>query len=203
MKLSILIEDFLFHCEVERGLAPHTIDSYRHDLKQFISFVGARSSAGKSLRADRVRAFLTDMTRHRGLSASTVRRRLACLKSFARFAAQRHALANPFSDWRPTIKKPKRLPRALPKSDMVDLLSSNKHESDPETKFALFVLSCTGLRISELCALKVKDISPCGEIIRVLGKGSKDRIVYLTNEQVRTEMKHRRLERLTVAVQRP
>ena len=196
MKLQTLFDDFLFHCEVERGLSAHTVDSYRHDLNQYVVFLAGRDSIGRALSTTQLKEFLTDMSRRRNLSASTVRRRLACLKALSKFAAERFSIKNPFNDWAPKIKRAKRLPRALPRADIAKLLKPKDPNKDPEVTFALSVLGSTGLRISELCALTASDVSTKGDELRVHGKGSKDRIVYLTHYAVQKEMRNRRTERL-------
>lgn len=195
MELSILTKDFLFHCSVERGLGALTVDSYRHDLKQFSNFCGPRVTAAKALRTDNLKRFLEDMTRRRKLSPNTVRRRLACLKSLAKFAYERHAILNPFNDWSPRIRTAKTLPKALARSDIAKLVCPNSTFHDEEVAFALLVFGATGLRISELCGLTVRDVSERGDVIRVVGKGAKDRIVYLTHSKLMSQMRARRRER--------
>lgn len=196
MKLQTLFDHFLFHCEVERGLSVHTVDSYRHDLNQYAVFLDGRNSIGRALNAEQLKAFLTDMSRRRNLSPSTVRRRLACLKALSRFAAERFAVKNPFNDWAPKIKRTKRLPRAIPRNDIAKLLKPKDPNKDPEVTFILSVLGVTGLRISELCALTAYDVSARGDELHVKGKGSKDRLVYITHKAIQKEMRDRRKQRL-------
>ena len=195
MKLTTLTEDFLFHCEVERGLSAHTVDSYRHDLNQFTQYVGDKSKAKPALKPEKLKSFLTDMSRRRGLAVSTLRRRLACLKALTRFANERYAMPDPFETWQPKIKQPNRLPQTLPRSEVSQLLSPASKDADGEITFALLVLGSTGLRISELCSMKVADVSPTGDVIRVKGKGAKDRVVFLTHERIQQYMRRRRHER--------
>lgn len=197
MKLRILIEDFLFHCEVERGLSENTVDSYGHDLNQFTLFVPDQATVKQALCETQLKLFLTDMSRRRKLSSSTVRRRLACLKALARYASERHGVLNPFKNWSPRIKRAKRLPKVLPKSDVAKLLSSHNGDGDPEIRFILMVIGVTGLRISELCALRAKDVSTGGDVMRVHGKGAKDRVVYLTHRSVKNKMRERRAARIS------
>lgn len=136
------------------------------------------------------------MSRRRKLSANTIRRRLACLKVLSKFAAQRFAIPNPFQDWRPQIKKPRILPKALPRSELAKLVSPSASFHDEEVAFALLVLGATGLRISELCNILVRDVSEKGDVIRVQGKGIKDRIVCLTHRKLSLKMRTRREQRL-------
>lgn len=196
MNLQTLFDQFLFYCEVERGLSAHTVDSYRHDLNQFALFLQGKSTIEQALNADQLRRFLSDMSQRRNLSSSTIRRRLACLKSLASFASGRFSVRNPFDDWTPTIKRTKRLPRVLQRTDVAKLISPTGSNFDEEIVFTLLVLGETGLRVSEFCALTVRDVSPAGDVIRVLGKGNRDRVVYLTHGSVLKEMRRRRTARL-------
>ena len=197
MKLQTLFDHFLFHCEVERGLSANTIESYRHDLNQYAAFLRGHTPIKQALNAKQFRAFLTDMSRNRNLSSNTVRRRLACLKALSKFASERFAIKDPFKDWVPKIKRTKRLPRTLTRAEVAKLLKPTDPERDPEVTFALSVLGITGLRISELCSLTASDVSASGDELRVFGKGSKDRIVYLTHEGVQRKMRTRRHDRIT------
>ncbi|MEM9376402.1 MAG: tyrosine-type recombinase/integrase [Pseudomonadota bacterium] len=203
MKLNQLTREFYFHCEVERCLSAHTVDAYRHDLDQYLRFMKVDVSVEKALEPDSLKAFLTDMRVRRGLSASTIRRRLACLKAMSRYAEEHHSMTNPFKDWRPKIKRPKRLPRALQQSDVIQLLGSPSRMGDDDTAFATMVLGATGLRVSELCAITAADVTEDGGSIRVTGKGTKDRIVYLTNPRLMARMSSRRLMRLTDGASAP
>lgn len=196
MKLNTLIQEFLFYCEVERGLAAHTVVSYRHDLSQFEDFVGSGRSAEQTLNQPKLQDFLSDMARRRNLSTSTIRRRLACIKSLARFSQDRFGVTSPFIAWNPQIKRSKRLPKALSQTEIRTLLSADHAEKDPELVFALMVLGATGVRVSELCGLKVDDVCATGDTIKVRGKGSRERFVYLTHHQTTREMKERRKLRL-------
>jgi len=181
MKFSKLVLEFEFHCEVERGLSAHTVDAYRNDLRQYQLFLAKDTSTSIALNAEHLKAFLNDMKNRKGLSAGTIRRRLACLKGMASFASDQHAIPNPFNEWRPRIKRARRLPRALPRMDVARLVSHGASLLDQETAFVVLILSATGLRISELCAIQVCDVSDDGSAVRVTGKGARDRFVYIAH----------------------
>lgn len=188
MLIPTLTNDYLKYCTVERRFSAHTVDAYQHDLKQFVLFVGRNVCATKALSVDRVQEFYADMSDRRQLSSSTIRRRLACLQGLARFGLERHGIENPFVEWRPRMKRAKRLPKALPRSSVSELIGVEYTSDQSETVFAATIIIATGLRVSELCAIRVSDVTDDGAAIRVFGKGSKDRVVYLSHPELTGEL---------------
>ncbi len=181
-----LRDTFIFHCTVERRLSSNTVLAYKSDLKDFKLF---HSSAVDTdfLSQDAIKKYLEHMTTERELSATTVKRRIASLKRFASFCHETYGLPSPFQNWQPIIRQPKRLPRALSAQEVRSLLKSTASASTqtPSTSLIIIVLCATGLRISELCNLKLKDISKNGSTIHVSGKGARDRIVYIGDKTLR------------------
>lgn len=110
------IDTFLFECEVERRLSDHTVRAYRSDLTDFMRCAG-RALTVDQLSPDVMKSYLSDMIVRRSHSASTARRRIACLKAFCRHVTSTHGGDNPFKEWSPSLKNPKRLPRALSRDD--------------------------------------------------------------------------------------
>ena len=199
MLFSKLILDFEFHCDIERGLSSHTVSAYRHDLHQYRIFLPSDAEVEQALDVKNLKGFLNDMRSRRGLSLGTIRRRLACLKGLASFASDRLSIVNPFNDWKPRIKRPRRLPRALTRGDVSLLVSRSEDPIELETTFAVLALGATGLRVSELCSIRVCDVSDDGTAIRVTGKGSRDRYVYLVHPSLVAELVSRKRERSAVA----
>ena len=197
MQVNEMAKDYLFYCSFERLLSHNTISAYRSDLESFVDFVIKRKDAGK-LDVDVIRSYLAYMVDRVHLSASTIRRRVACLKGFFKFAAERHDFENPFRDWSPILKRPRRLPRAISCSDVHALIDSTESLSKihSETIFAVLAIISTGVRVSELCAMRVKDVSVDGEAIHIRGKGARDRIVYVSDEELRANFANRRERRL-------
>jgi len=106
-----------------------------------------------------------------------------------------NGLDDPFEMWKPKLPRRKRLPRALAREESVILLRSlsasddglAERESQMQAAFRLIV--ATGIRVGELCALRISDISPDCAVIRIHGKGSKDRIAYVTDPSLTSAMK--------------
>jgi len=199
MKFADLALEFEFSCAVEKGLSANTVEAYRADLRQYLRYLEGDALAVDALRVENLKAFLGDMKNRQGLSASTLRRRIACLQGVAGFASESYGISNPFDGWKPRIKRARRLPRTIPQSEVARLVSQKSDPFGGETAFAVLILSATGLRVSEFCAIKVGDVSEDGTTIRVLGKGSSDRIVYVTHPVLAMELGNRRRARMIVS----
>ena len=190
-----IIKEFLLYCEVERRLAANTVQSYRSDLRHYQDFLAYSKTLANNQAC--AKEYLRHLLIIQGLSTTTARRRMACLRAFYAFAADRHKWVNPFSNWSPELKRPKRLPRALSREDVQTLVKSNKNiPIDDVTRFAIVLISATGVRVSELCAILLRDVVADGSAIRIFGKGSKERVVYIGSDALKLELKVWRDERL-------
>lgn len=184
MKYFARVAEFLRACEIECQYSPHTLKAYKSDLAHFTRFLDNQTAENP---IDVLKAYLVHMHAQEMLSVSTLRRRIATLKSYAKFVNEREAWENPFESWKPLLKPPKRLPKILPKTSVKRLVRVDESEQDifRETAIAVMLISGTGVRVSELCAIDCADIEPDASRIRIRGKGSKDRFVYLTNGSLR------------------
>lgn len=195
MSLGGIVEDYLFQCSIERRLSANTVHAYRCDLRQFTDFLerGEKAQSVKTLKR-----YLAFMLEEAGLSIATARRRIACLQGFFKFADENGVMENPFRNWSPSLKLPRRLPRAVPCTDIRTLIHSSNDETDIEadTVFAVLVFSATGIRVSELCAVRAIDVSTDGSAVQVFGKGSRDRIVYVSDQNLRRCLAERRSQRM-------
>lgn len=174
------LETFERHLLAECNAAPNTVRAYLADLRQFAEFCSRRSAAGLDVRKigqEDVRAFLAwSMRAHRKSSAA---RKLSSIKRFFSFLERCGAvLANPASSVL-TPKQDKRLPAHLTVDDVFRLLDAVAGDSPAQARDrAIFeVLYSCGLRVSELVGLDWADIDERLEMVRVRGKGGKERIV--------------------------
>ena len=170
---------FLDYLQVECGLALNTRLAYRRDLCRFISRLG--ESAG-----DLARLTTTDVERFlrrchdEGLSASSTGRALAAVRTFCRYLVVNRALARDVSAVVVPPKKWNRLPAVLGDEHVRRILSAPSDEQDAHAlrdRAILTLLYATGMRASELAGLCVRDVNFNLGIVRVMGKGSKERIV--------------------------
>jgi integrase/recombinase XerD len=178
-----LIDEFCDALWLEDGLARNTLDSYRRDLKQFADWLEARGL--ELLAADQ--AAIQDYLAHRFRAkarASTAARLLSALKRFYRNAIRQNAIHADPTLRIDTPKLPRPLPKTLSEADVERLLAAPALE-DPlglRDRAMLEVLYASGLRVSELVTLKVPQVSRDMGVVRVFGKGSKERLVPLGEE---------------------
>lgn len=186
MNSGVVCEAFLNYCKVEKALTEHTLAAYRHDIKAF-SDNKFDEAFDCWLTVDRVKGFIDLSLNTHQHQRSTIKRRLACLKKLSSFAHTNYGFEDVFKEWSVSIKLPKNLPRCLDIEEVRALVSDNTNrtsttEVDQETAFQVMLLSATGLRVSELCAIKVRDVASDGTSIYISGKGAKERRVYLGNK---------------------
>jgi site-specific recombinase XerD len=208
MQFCVPIDEFLRFCELERRLSAHTLAAYRADLNDFCRWIRASMGPMKSgqvaavagavagdISAAILKDYLEDMVGARRLSVATVRRRFACLRAFFRRAAAREGMADPFANWRPLLPRRKRLPRTLSRSETRFLLAGRAVNAAPrsssEAPFRLIVrlLVATGMRVGELCRLRIEDVAPDGSVLRIHGKGARDRVAYVTDASLRQDLR--------------
>lgn len=193
MEICAAIDDFLQYCAVERRLSENTLQAHTYDLADFRMWLAA-STLISDICPDTLKAYLQVMVAERKLAAATVRRRFACLRAFFRRFADLGVFSDPFSGWRVTLPRRKRLPRALSRGEVTSLLSHSarpnkgSNPSERELAAAIRLMVATGLRVGELCKLRVEDISPDGAALRVYGKGSRDRVAYIADRTLRVEL---------------
>ncbi|HKT33974.1 MAG TPA: tyrosine recombinase XerC [Nitrospira sp.] len=177
------IRAFITFLRTEQRASPETLRNYASDLRQLHRFLVSRGLASSpidpgSLSTDAVRAYLQWLDRNGGKPASLARK-LAAIKSFYRYLTRRRLLSrNPVEGMR-TRKQPKSLPRVLTKDDANALMSFPAGEAvgSLRDRALLETLYSTGARVSELVALDVGDVRDSERLVRLQGKGRKERIV--------------------------
>ncbi len=177
-----LVEAFATYLEGERNSSPRTLINYRHALAQFRRF--RPEATWRAATTDDFRAFLFDLMK-RNRSRASIRLTCSALRSFYKFLLERKSLpVNPLASLL-LPKAEKLLPAFLTQRQVVDLLEAPLRAPVEKQATAwahlrdaamLELLYSAGLRISELAALNVNDIDPYSETLRVIGKGSKERV---------------------------
>lgn len=170
------IEKFTNYLAVEKNSSPHTITNYTVDLRGFELFLGEKdiSSVDHLL----LRKFLADL-RAKNYSKRTVARKLASLRSFFRFLYREgHIKTNPITAIS-TPKLDKKLPVVLDEGKVAKLVQSPSEDdlAGLRDRAILETLYSAGVRVSELVGLDVRNVDLIGEVIKVLGKGSKERMI--------------------------
>jgi integrase/recombinase XerC len=164
------------HLSAERSFSAHTRRAYAADLRQLAAFLGPDADPARVAKAD-VRAFLADC--HRRLSAATVGRKLAALRSFFGWAVRTGLRAADPSLGLPAPRTPRRLPRPLPVDDCHQLAEAGRAGARARDLAMVEVLYGGGLRVAELCGLTLADVDLARGELRVLGKGNRERVVPL------------------------
>jgi len=178
-----LARAYLDYLRDERNASPRTLDNYRRALSKAAAFLA--TVTWRQADADSFRAYLFDLMK-RERSRATIRLDFAALRSFYRFLCERKGLATNPLHAVSLPKAEKRLPVFLTATQIEALLRAPL-EAEPEKQAPswmpwrdaaiLELFYSSGLRLRELAALDVRDIDPYNETVRVLGKGSKERVV--------------------------
>ena len=179
-----LLDRFCDALWLEDGLARNTLDSYRRDLQQFAGWLESRSCTDL-LAADQasIQEYLAHKFRTRA-RASTAARLLSTLKRFYRHALRQNMIKADPTLRIDTPKLPRALPKTLTEADVESLLAAPALDQPLglRDRAMLELLYASGLRVSELVTLTVPQVSRDMGVVRVLGKGSKERLVPLGEE---------------------
>jgi integrase/recombinase XerD len=172
------VKEFLSHLAAERGLAENSLHAYRRDLENLNDFFCERGCPLLTATADDYRAYLHAQSRS-GKATKTVARRLAAIRVFLRFISAEHPNATEILQQLERPKPERSLPKILSRSQVNQLIFAPNPKSMLYTRDVaiLELLYASGLRASELCDVKLRDVNSTVGVIRVMGKGSKERIV--------------------------
>ena len=182
--LARAIEGFISHLADERRFSPRTVLAYCTDLRRFTDFwerefgeSPATKARLRSVDGLAIRSYLAALHRS-GLKNRSIARHLSTLRSFFRWSCREGHLEKSPAAGLPAPRTPRSLPRALSLSDTENLLAAGDEDFLPERERALFeLLYAAGLRVSEAAGLDLEDVDLSSRALRVVGKGSRERIV--------------------------
>lgn len=181
MTNQALVEIFLNHCAVERGLSKNSVAAYRRDLTKFCDFLDSKALSIRDMAANTISEFVSYL-RSSGLGESSIARHVVAIRSLFTFLSKDQGIANVAKEFAPP-KIPKRLPKALSIDDVEALIASNGDDVPGIRNRALIeTLYATGARVSEIIQLDLADISKSDSetvTVKVHGKGGKERLVPL------------------------
>lgn len=190
--VNMLIAQYLSHCKYEKGLDVKTQKAYKTDLRQFADYITDR---GAELSKDNLQAYLTEL--HRRYKIKSVKRKLASLRAFFNYLEYEDILPdNPLNRMRIKLHEPFLLPRTIPLEtvDMILQCAYKQKQSSSSTLCqirtslrdiaVLELLFATGVRVSELCFLRKDSINLSSGEIKIYGKGSKERLIQIGNNDV-------------------
>ena len=164
-----MLDSFVSYMK-QKNMSNNTIDNYTRDLEQFQSFFDGDIAHATQDDIDNFIRHLNSMNR----TPATVNRKLQSIKTFFKFLMRQNIVTKDPSKYLESSRIPKKLPRV---PDTVDLLSVLNSIDSKRDKLIFQILYCTGLRRFEVIKIKLEDINFHQSYIRVLGKGSKERIV--------------------------
>lgn len=169
---------FLDYLKHEKNASPHTIASYERDLKQLARYLKERNVSLRKTDNVILRGFLATLYAKRD-KKSTVARKLAAIRSFFQFCIRKRWLEDNPAKVVATPKQEKPVPTFLSEEDMAAFLDLPETDKplDLRDKCLLELLYATGLRVSELVGINLEDINFEERLIRVRGKGKKERLV--------------------------
>jgi integrase/recombinase XerC len=179
-----LLDDFLEHLALNENSSAHTVRAYESDLSQFLTFL-ARHTGRKRLELGpsdfshlNIRAFLGDLQK-KGNSRASAARKLAALRTFGRFLRREGILEGDPASLVGTPKREQRLPAHLGEAEMTQFLEvpDGRTPLGRRDRAILEMFYASGLRLSELVSLDIDDVNLSSRIVRVVGKGGKERVI--------------------------
>tara|TARA_B100000686_G_scaffold352968_1_gene456735 strand:+ start:695 stop:1621 length:927 start_codon:yes stop_codon:yes gene_type:complete len=177
--INSAIDSYIEMIIAERGATGNTIDAYSRDLHTFVQYLKSKNQTLLNANPNTIKNYLQKLA-DAGRSSSTQARNLSTLRQFFRFLqSDEQRLDNPCQN----VDSPKTmrsLPRVLSEAEVTQLITTSQSNNTPEgLRIACIVelLYSTGLRISELAGLKLRNLVNGQQLLRVLGKGGKERMV--------------------------
>ena len=189
-ELSIEIENYLMVCQDLKGLSPLTLKAYKIDLKQFNTFMQHKECLSKECMIEYI-----DML-HKQYKPKSAKRKIACIKAFYHYMEMENTIIlNPFHKIKIKYKEPIVLPKTIPISNVESIIKYAYHqhysaitsyqtETTLRNLLVIELLFSTGMRVSEISNLKIKNVDLKSKNIYVYGKGSKERIMCLANNSI-------------------
>jgi len=189
------VEKFIRYLEIERNASKHTLVNYSIDLKSLSEFL--KEEPIEKVDYVVLRRYLAHL-KELNLSKVSIARKIASIRSFFKFLFREGIIKNNPASSLSTPKRDKHLPKFLDEKEIVLLLESPGKEDESGLRDAaiLETLYSTGIRVSELVGLNIVSVDQLGGVIKVLGKGKKERIVPIGDralQAIRDYLKKRRL----------
>lgn len=195
-KLKQQIHSFILHCRHEKNLTEKTIKSYQTDLVQLTQYIKQNSPYKEASEVEKeiLRNYIKSMEH---LKPKSIKRKIATAKAFFNYLEFEDSIpANPFRKIKIKIKEPQQLPSVLSLPEISDILTTtyNRLSKKPSEKYSykeqlrnlavLELLFATGARVSEISGLKNTHIDLNTGVIKLTGKGRKERIIQICNREV-------------------
>ncbi len=180
-----VIDRYADYLRLEQGRSPHTVRAYTGDIRSLITYAGARGIAVAALDLATLRGWLAAQSA-RGAARTSIARQVSSAKSFTGWATREGILAVDVGVRLQAPKAHRTLPTVLDQSQAAKALSPRnpaQTDRDPDDPVAIRdrliveLLYATGIRVGELCGLDIGDVDSGRNVVRVIGKGDKERVV--------------------------
>ena len=188
------IAGFISSLSVEKGFSPNTLDAYKNDLNQFVAFLRKKAAkedkhqlTWENVDRSSVLDYMVSL-RERSYAPATMARKVAAIKSFFNFLVSEGTLKKNPTEGITGPKVGKALPKAISVEDVEKLLEEADRLSTPEAKrdkAMLELLYATGMRVSEMVGLNLRDVNLRAGFVRCFGKGSKERIIPIHSKAIK------------------
>lgn len=202
MKLEEVIKDFKFHCKFERNLSNKTMEAYGIDLNQFEQFKDYKNLDINEFDKHKLKDYVQSLY-ELDFKAKTIKRKVAVLKAFFTYLEfDEIILVSPFRKMRISIKEPTTLPKTMELKEIVKILKflyKIKESFNDKNLYSykvivrdiviIEILFSTGMRVSELCNIKLNNINLQAGIIKIKGKGDKERIIQICDNEAKKVLK--------------
>jgi len=177
-KKDHIIRSFLDSLYIEKGLSKNTVSSYENDISSFLSWLNNKQINYQQVSGDNINEFISKLF-NSGLKSTSINRKISSIKHFYLFLSKKKIIKYSPADEIETPKQEKYLPISMSEDEVERLLSSPNSNRiiERRDKAMIEILYATGMRISELVNLKLTDIDFNRSVLKVFGKGSKERLV--------------------------
>ncbi|MGD9160444.1 MAG: site-specific integrase, partial [Desulfobacteraceae bacterium] len=174
-----LLDQFISHLRIERGLSENTVSSYSSDLIKYFNYLEKKRKQPLLVGREDIAGYLASLKKSNAYSARTIARNLSSIKMFYRFLISEGRLTDNPARLLEPIKLPGRLPGILSNDEVEQLLAvpDNTTNLGQRDCAMLELLYATGLRVSELVGLYLVNVNLDPGFVRTIGKGSKERLV--------------------------
>jgi len=173
------LRSFLDHLYIEKGLSQNTVKAYETDISAFINWIKENTKLKlKDIKEENINKYISYLF-ELNLKSSSVNRKISSIKSLYMFLVKKNILKNSPVNEVISPKQEKYLPFSMSEDEVDKLLNSPKpsNKIEKRDKAMIEMLYATGMRISELVNLKITDIDTQRCVVKVLGKGSKERLI--------------------------
>ena len=173
------LRSFLDHLYIEKGLSQNTVKAYEADISAFINWIKENTKLKlKDIKEENINKYISYLF-ELNLKSSSVNRKISSIKSLYMFLVKKNILKNSPINEVISPKQEKYLPFSMSEDEVDKLLNSPKpsNKIEKRDKAMIEMLYATGMRISELVNLKITDIDTQRCVVKVLGKGSKERLI--------------------------